>query len=210
MEELTRTEERVMQQFWKLKKAFVKDVIQALPDDPKPPYNTISSVVRLLEKKGFLGYKAYGKTYEYFLNCLSVLQFAIDVLRVKHIIICGHYGCSGVNAALVRGRIGLADNWLRHVQDVHTKHERYLGEVQPSGAKLDRLCELNVIEQVANLCQTTIVEDAWDRGQELVIHSWIYGLRDGLLRDLGMNIDGPGQLADKMQNAFARYEKHED
>lgn len=144
------------------------------------------------------------------LNCLSVLQFAIDVLRVKHIIICGHYGCSGVNAALVRGRIGLADNWLRHVQDVHTKHERYLGEVMPSGTKLDRLCELNVIEQVANLCQTTIVEDAWDRGQELVIHSWIYGLRDGLLRDLGMNIDGPGQLADKMQKAFARYEKNED
>ena len=140
------------------------------------------------------------------LNCLSVLQFAIDVLRVKHVIICGHYGCSGVNAALVRRRIGLADNWLRHVRDVHIKHERYMGEVLPTGEKLDRLCELNVIEQVANLCQTTIVEDAWERGQELTIHSWIYGLRDGLLRDLGVNIKGPDQLAEKMQKAFSRYE----
>jgi carbonic anhydrase len=140
------------------------------------------------------------------LNCLSVLQFAIDVLKVKHVIICGHYGCSGVNAALVRRRIGLADNWLRHVQDVQIKHERYLGEVLPVGEKLDRLCELNVIEQVANLCQTTIVEDAWERGQDLTVHSWIYGLRDGLLRDLAVNINGPDQVAEKTRKAFARYE----
>lgn len=140
------------------------------------------------------------------LNCLSVLQFAIDVLGVKHVIVCGHYGCSGVHAALVRRRIGLADNWLRHVQDVHQKHERYLGDLLPTHAKQDRLCELNVIEQVANVCQTTIVQDAWERGQELTIHSWIYGLKDGLLRDLGVTVNHPQDLAEKLHNSFARYE----
>ncbi len=140
------------------------------------------------------------------LNCLSVLQFAIDVLGVKHVIVCGHYGCSGVHAALVRRRIGLADNWLRHVQDVHQKHERYLGEALPAREKHDRLCELNVIEQVANVCQTTIVQDAWERGQPLTIHSWVYGLQDGLLRDLGVTVNGPDELAAKLQGGFARYE----
>jgi carbonic anhydrase len=139
-------------------------------------------------------------------NCLSVLQFAIDVLGVKHVIVCGHYGCSGVHAALVRRRVGIADNWLRHVQDVHQKHERYLGDVLPSREKQDRLCELNVIEQVANVCQTTIVQDAWERGQSLTVHSWIYGLQDGLLRDLGVTVNGPDELAEKLQGSFARYE----
>jgi len=119
------------------------------------------------------------------LNCLSVMQFAIDVLKVKHVIVCGHYGCSGVNAALRRDRVGLADSWLQHVQDVSEKHERKLECVAGSGAaRCDRLCELNVIEQVANVCRTTIVRDAWLRGQELTIHGWVYGLKDGLLRDL--------------------------
>jgi carbonic anhydrase len=140
------------------------------------------------------------------LNCLSVLQFAIDVLRVKHVIVCGHYGCSGVHAALVRQRVGLADNWLRHVQDVHQKHERYLGDVLPIREKHDRLCELNVIEQVANICQTTIVQDAWERGQSLTIHSWVYGLQDGLLRDLGVTVNAPDDLAAKLQSSFVRYE----
>jgi carbonic anhydrase len=140
------------------------------------------------------------------LNCLSVLQFAIDVLGVKHVIVCGHYGCSGVHAALVRRRIGLADNWLRHVQDVHQKHERYLGDVLPDRVKQDRLCELNVIEQVANICQTTIVQDAWERGQPLTIHSWIYGLQDGLLGDLGVTVNRPEDLTAKLESAFARYE----
>lgn len=140
------------------------------------------------------------------LNCLSVLQFAIDVLGVKHVIVCGHYGCSGVHAALVRRRIGLADNWLRHIQDVHQKHERYLGELLPTGEKLDRLCELNVIEQVVNVCQTTIVQDAWERGQALTIHSWIYGLKDGLLRDLEVTVNCPEDLAVKLKSSFARYE----
>lgn len=139
-------------------------------------------------------------------NCLSVLQFAIDVLGVRHVIVCGHYGCSGVHAALARRRVGIADNWLRHVQDVHQKHERYLGDVLPNHEKQDRLCELNVIEQVANVCQTTIVQDAWERGQSLTIHSWIYGLKDGLLRDLGLTVSCPEELAVKLQGSFARYE----
>jgi carbonic anhydrase len=141
------------------------------------------------------------------LNCLSVLQFAIDVLKVKHVIVCGHYGCSGVHAALVRRRIGLADNWLRHVQDVHQKHERYLGDVLPLRDKVDRLCELNVIEQVANVCQTTIVQDAWERGQALTIHGWIYGLQDGLLRDLGVAISRADDLAVRLESSFARYDE---
>lgn len=118
------------------------------------------------------------------LNCLSVLQFAVDILKVRHIIVCGHYGCSGVNAALRRDRLGLSDNWLRHVQDVRQKHEQTLANVTNETEASDRLCELNVIEQVANVCQTTITRDAWERGQELAVHGWIYGLQDGLLRDL--------------------------
>jgi len=140
------------------------------------------------------------------LNCLSVLQFAIDVLGVKHVIVCGHYGCSGVHAALARRRIGLADNWLRHVQDVHLKHERYLGDVLPTKVKQDRLCELNVLEQVVNVCQTTTVQDAWERGQALTIHSWIYGVQDGLLRDLGLTVSTPEDLAAKLPESLARYE----
>tara|TARA_R110001599_G_scaffold64023_3_gene179045 strand:- start:671080 stop:671748 length:669 start_codon:yes stop_codon:yes gene_type:complete len=140
------------------------------------------------------------------LNCLSVLQFAIDVLGVKHVIVCGHYGCSGVHAAMTRKRIGLADNWLRHVQDVHQKHGRYLGDSLPTQEQQDRLCELNVIEQVANVCRTTIVQDAWDRGQELTIHGWIYGLKQGLLADLGVTINSADVADQKLRNSFARYE----
>jgi len=137
------------------------------------------------------------------LNCLSVLQFAIDVLKVKHVIVTGHYGCSGVHAAMVGRRVGLADNWLRHVQDVHGKHERYLGEVLSEKDRHDRLCELNVIEQVVNVCQTTIVQDAWERGQDLTVHGWVYGLRDGLLRDLGVTVSSQDELAAKLEPAYA-------
>lgn len=140
------------------------------------------------------------------LNCLSVLQFAIDVLSVKHVIVCGHYGCSGVHAAMTHRRIGLADNWLRHVQDVHQKHGRYLGEALPTQAQQDRLCELNVIEQVANVCRTTIVQDAWARGQDLTVHGWVYGLKDGLLSDLGVTINSADAADQKLKNSFARYE----
>jgi carbonic anhydrase len=143
------------------------------------------------------------------LNCLSVLQFAVDVLKVKHVIVCGHYGCSGVETALKRQRVGLADNWLRHVQDVQQKHERYLGEALPSQVRKNRLCELNVIEQVSNLCQTTIVNDAWDRKQELTIHGWVYGLADGLLSDLGMSTSNPDMLAANLEKSLSVYEKLE-
>ncbi len=122
------------------------------------------------------------------LNCLSVIQFAIDVLNVEHIMVVGHYGCGGVRAALFGDRIGLADNWLHHVHDVRDKHAAALEAIGLSNARVDRLCELNVIEQVANVCQTTIMRDAWERGQEVAVHGWIYGLKDGLLRDLEVTV----------------------
>ncbi|WP_338848831.1 carbonate dehydratase [Massilia sp. W12] len=140
------------------------------------------------------------------LNCLSVLQFAVDMLKVRHVIVCGHYGCSGVHAAMAHKRVGLADNWLRHVQDVQQKYDVYLGDALPSRARLDRMCELNVIEQVANVCQTTVVHDAWERGQALSVHGWIYGLKDGLLRNLGITVDGPEHLEAQMSCALQRYE----
>jgi carbonic anhydrase len=123
------------------------------------------------------------------LNCLSVLQYAVDILRVKHVIVCGHYRCGGVAAALTGARHGLIDNWLRHVVDVCEKHADELDAV-PEEQRLDRLCELNVVEQVLNVSQTTVVEDAWARGEELSVHGLVYGLEDGLLRDLGVSTTG--------------------
>jgi len=122
-------------------------------------------------------------------NCLSVMQYAVDVLKVEHIIVCGHNGCGGVKAAMSNLQFGLIDNWLRHVQDVVHEHEEELAKIEDENERLDRLCELNVIEQVRNVGRTTIVQSAWQRGQELVVHGWIYGLQDGLLRDLGVSID---------------------
>ena len=139
------------------------------------------------------------------LNSLSVLQFAIDVLGIKHVIVCGHYGCSGVHTAMERRRVGLADNWLRHVQDVHNKHAHLMSESLPSKVRGDRLCELNVIEQVVNVCQTTIVQDAWDRGQELTVHSWVYSLEDGLLRDLGLAVGDLESLPTQLEKTLMRY-----
>ena len=124
------------------------------------------------------------------LNCLSAMQFAVDVLKVKHIIVCGHSGCGGVRAALKCERHGLVDNWIRHVQDVKERHISCLQAIPQENDQLDRLCELNVIEQVANVCQTTVVTSAWDRGQDLTVHGWIYGLKDGHLRDLKMTANG--------------------
>jgi carbonic anhydrase len=118
------------------------------------------------------------------LNCLSVLQFGIDVLRIEHVIVCGHYGCGGVRAAYSRVSLGLIDNWLRHVQDIRDQHDRLIREVQADEGRIDRLCELNVIEQVRHVCQTTILHDAWKRDQSVAVHGWIYDVADGLLRDL--------------------------
>jgi len=119
-------------------------------------------------------------------NCLSVMQYAVEVLRVRHIIVCGHYGCGGVLAALRDDRLGLVDNWLRHVQDVRWKHSAQLESLNGEAARHRRLCELNVIEQAVNVAQTTVVRDAWSRGQPLVVHGWIYDIADGLLHDLGV------------------------
>ena len=128
------------------------------------------------------------------LNCLSVVQFAVDILRVRHIIVTGHYNCGGVRAALERTPHGLIDNWLRHVQDVADKHGDDLAP-RPHHERLDRLCELNVLEQVRNLARTTVVQDAWRRRQPLVLHGWIYGVHDGLLHDLGLTLDGADDVA---------------
>jgi carbonic anhydrase len=127
------------------------------------------------------------------LNCLSAIHFAVEVLKIEHIIVCGHYDCGGVLAALREDKLGLADNWLRHVQDVRSKHQPEL-DALPADARQQRLCELNVIEQAINVSKTTVVRDAWSRGQSLAIHSWVYELRDGLLRDLGMCITGEGEM----------------
>jgi len=125
------------------------------------------------------------------LNCLSVLQYSVEVLAVAHVVVCGHYGCGGVQAALEDSRHGLIDNWLRHVTDVEEKHADEIAAL-PKDRRLDRLCELNVVEQVANVCRTTIVEDAWAAGQELTVHGVVYGLHDGLLRDLGVSRSSAG------------------
>jgi carbonic anhydrase len=127
-------------------------------------------------------------------NCLSVLQFAVDVLQVKHVIVCGHYGCGGVRAALSQQPLGLIDNWLRHIRDVHLWNREELSAIEDPKARMDRLCELNIEAQVANVCHTTIVQDAWRRGQPLTVHGWIYSLSDGLLRDLGMVVESPDQI----------------
>lgn len=132
------------------------------------------------------------------LNCLSVMQFAVDVLKVEHVIVCGHYGCGGVSAVLNGTRVGLADNWLRHVGDVAIQHQDMLSGIELEALRHARLCELNVIEQVVNVCQTTVIQDAWARGQSLSVHGWIYGLLDGRIRELGFGVDS----LDKVQPAY--------
>ncbi len=127
------------------------------------------------------------------LNCLSVIQYAVDVLQVKHIIVCGHYGCGGVYAAMQNQEFGLIDNWLRHLKDLFQKHEQTLNSLSEA-ERFDRFCELNVIEQVYNVCHTTIVQGAWRRGQSLSVHGWIYGLKDGLLKDLEVCITGLDEI----------------
>ena len=137
------------------------------------------------------------------LNCLSAIQYAVEVLRVEHVIVCGHYGCGGVLAALRDDKLGLVDNWLRHVQDVRRKHQSQLDRLATEAERHSRLCELNIIEQVVNVSQTTVVRDAWARGQALAVHGWVYGLRDGLLQDLGVCVTGEAELAVRFEEARA-------
>ncbi|MBT9502552.1 MAG: carbonate dehydratase [Burkholderiaceae bacterium] len=134
------------------------------------------------------------------LNCLSVMQFAIDELKVKHIMVVGHSGCGGVKAALTDARVGLVDNWLRHVQDVRNKHWPWLSSLTEQPRQMDALCELNVLEQALNACQTTVVRDAWLRGQQVVVHGWVYGLHNGLLKDMNMTVANAAEV----DEAYAR------
>jgi carbonic anhydrase len=138
------------------------------------------------------------------LNCLSVMQYAVDALKVRHIIVTGHYGCGGVRAALLGQRLGLIDNWLRHVQDVLQKHQAEVLGLASEAERVARLCELNVVEQVMNVCQTTVVQDAWARGQELTVHGWIYGLEDGYLRAAHPGVSGPEGLESAYRAALAK------
>jgi carbonic anhydrase len=144
------------------------------------------------------------------LNALSVIQFAIEQLKIKHIMVVGHYGCSGVRAALQNIRVGLADNWIRHIQDVSEKHGRYLGDVIKSEDRLDKLCELNVVEQVVNVCQTTSVQDAWARNQSLVVHGWVYGLKDGMARDMGISVANNSELKSRYESVLSSRFSHEE
>src|SRR5512144_104159 len=142
------------------------------------------------------------------LNCISAIQFAVDVLKVAHVLVVGHYGCGGVLAAMEDRRLGLVDNWLRHVGDVVLKRAETLKRIPDPAARHARLCELNVIEQAVNVCQTTVVQDAWDRGQALSVHGWIYGLADGLVRDLGLDIAERAQTASSTAAAIAALDQN--
>lgn len=137
------------------------------------------------------------------LNCLSALQYAVDALRVRHIIICGHYGCGGVLAALDNLKLGLIDNWLRHIQDVMEKHKTTLAAISEKETRMDLLCELNVVEQVVNVCQTTVVQNAWERGCDLTVHGLIYGLSDGLLRELDICVSNQNEVIPAWENAIS-------
>jgi carbonic anhydrase len=130
------------------------------------------------------------------MNCLSVLQYAVEILRVKHIIVCGHYGCGGVKAALEEGSHGLIDNWLGHIRDVYRRWSEELAKISDGTRRVDRLCELNVIAQAANVGHTTVVQEAWSRGQALTIHGWIYGISNGLLKDLGACVSSREDLGE--------------
>jgi len=182
--------------FGKLAKQQSPDYLWIGCSDSRVPAN---DVVGMLPGQLFVHRNVGNLVVHTDLNCLTVAQFAVDVLKVRHVIVCGHYGCSGVRAALQRERIGLSDNWLRHIQDVQVKHRASLLGLAAPAAAADRLCELNVIEQVSNVCQTTIVRDAWERGQELAVHGWIYGIGDGLLRDLHVTATG----VEEVQRSYA-------
>jgi len=167
--------------------------------DSRVPANEI---VGLLPGELFVHRNVANVVHHTDLNCLSVLQYAIDVLKVEDVIVCGHYGCGGVRAAYLGSSLGLIDNWLRHVQDVRNRHETVIKQEVTEKARIDRLCELSVIEQVRHVCQTTIVESAWRRGQALAVHGWIYDLRDGIIRDLRCTTGGTEEIASSNSHAL--------
>jgi carbonic anhydrase len=187
--------------FRKLSKLQAPDYLWIGCADSRVPANEI---VGLLPGEMFVHRNVANMVVHTDLNCLSVMQFAVDVLRVHHIIVVGHYGCGGVRAALQKKRLGLIDNWLRHIQDVHAKHAQSLSSLKELSERIDRLCEINVIEQVGNVCKTSIVLDAWERGQRLTVHGWVYGLHDGLIRDLGVSVEGPKGVDEVLERAIAK------
>lgn len=186
--------------FAKLSRQQAPDYLWIGCSDSRVPANEI---VGLLPGELFVHRNVANLVVHTDLNCLSVMQFAVDVLRVKHLIVCGHYGCGGVKAALRRDRLGLIDNWLRHVQDVRHKHGARVSMISDEAKRGDKLCELNVIEQVNNVCQTTIVQEAWARGQKLAVHGWIYAIQDGLLRDLHDTVTNAEETTDVYHAALA-------
>jgi carbonic anhydrase len=186
--------------FLKLSRQQTPDYLWIGCSDSRVPANEI---VGLLPGELFVHRNVANMVVHTDLNCLSVMQFAVDVLKVRHIIVCGHYGCSGVRAALHGERLGLIDNWLHHIQDVRSKHGSDLRSLSDAGKQGDRLCELNVIEQVANVCQTSIVRDAWERGQDVAVHGWVYGLNDGLLRDLNTTVTNKQETDIRYQAAIS-------
>ena len=210
---------RTLKHLFESNKAWAQSILQQDPDffsklskqqspshlwigcsDSRVPANQI---VGLLPGELFVHRNVANLVVHTDLNCLSVMQFAIDILKVKHVIVCGHYGCSGVRAALRRDRIGLSDNWLRHLQDVRQIHQKLIDKAESEVEAANRLSQLNVIEQVNNVCQTTIARDAWDRGQEVNVHGWIYGLHDGLLRDLNTTITRFEEVQPMYESAVA-------
>lgn len=174
--------------------------------DSRVPANQITG---LLPGEVFVHRNIANQVVHSDLNCLSVLQFAVDVLRVKHVLVVGHYGCGGVKAAHDNLRLGLVDNWLRHIQDVKQKHADRLAPLADDRTRIDRLCELNVIEQVLNVCHTTVLQEAWNRGQQVTVHGWIFGLDDGVIRDLKVSIDSTRQAQEIYAGALASLESTE-
>jgi len=178
---------------------FTRLAMQQKPDylwigcsDSRVPANQI---VGLLPGEMFVHRNVANVVVHTDLNCLSAVQFAVDVLRIDQIIVCGHYGCGGVLAALRDDKLGLIENWLRHVQDVRWKHQAQLDALPTDADRHRRLCELNVIEQVVNVSQSTVVRDAWTRGQALTVHGWLYDIQDGLIRDLRISVGGENEMA---------------
>ncbi len=190
--------------FEKLAKQQNPDYMWIGCSDSRVPANEI---VNLLPGELFVHRNIANVVVHSDLNCLSVAQFAVDVLKVKHIIVCGHYGCGGIQAALKSERLGLCDNWIRHVRDVYEKHSSYLDSVSEEKVKTDILCELNVIEQVINLCETTIVQEAWERNQDLSVHGWVYGINNGLLHDLDICISCREEVNPLYQKAIRQVKK---
>ncbi len=164
-----------------------------------------SSSVGLLPGEMFVHRNVANLVIHSDMNCLSVMQFAVEVLKVRHIIVCGHYGCGGVTAAFENARYGLIDNWLRHIQDIVHLHARELESIVDDESKLNRLCEINIVEQVISAGETTIVRDAWDRGEDLFIHGWIYTIADGIYRDLGVTVSSAEQLARLRSGAYGAH-----